>query len=63
MNPRLILLFIILTSCSDSREYKIKFDHVERLEEGDKIFMRGVYVGEVIDLTVDKNEKAQVQFQ
>jgi ABC-type transporter Mla subunit MlaD len=51
---------MILTSCSDSREYKIKFDHVERLEVGDKIFMRGVDVGKVVDLTEDKDKKALV---
>jgi phospholipid/cholesterol/gamma-HCH transport system substrate-binding protein len=56
MNHKLIFLFIILTSCSHSREYKIKFDEVERLEAGEKIFIRGVYVGEVIGLEEkDKN--------
>ena len=60
MKHRIILLLIILTSCSHSREYKIKFDRVERLEKGDKIFMRGVYAGEVKDLTVDKDEQTQV---
>lgn len=56
MNHRLIfLLLIILTSCSDSREYKIKFDDVERLGEGDKIFIRGV--GQVKDISVDENKK------
>jgi hypothetical protein len=60
MKHKIIFLLIILTSCSDSREFKIKFDRVERLEEGDKIFMRGVYVGEVVDLTVDKDKKGQV---
>jgi len=60
MNHKLIILFIILTGCSDSREYKIKFDHVERLEIGDKILVRGVYVGEVADLTVDQDKKGLV---
>src|SRR5688572_1917607 len=59
MNHKLILLFIILTSCSDSREYKIKFDRVERLIAGEKIFIRGVYVGEVVDLK-EKDEEVLV---
>src|SRR5687767_683184 len=60
MNHKLIFLFIILTGCSDPREYKIKFDRVERLEVGDKIFVRGVYVGEVADVTVDQDKKGLV---
>lgn len=61
MNRRLIfLLLIILTSCSDSREYKIQFDYVNRLKEGDEIFVRGVRVGQVEDLIVDENEKVLV---
>ncbi len=61
MNHRLIfLLLIIFTSCSNSREYKIKFDDVERLDEGDKIFIRGVQIGEVKDVTDDEDEKILV---
>ena len=60
MNHKLIFLFIILTGCSDSRDYKIKFDHIERLEVGDKIFVRGVYAGEIADLTVDQDKKGLV---
>ena len=58
MNHRLILLLLIIfTSCSESREYKIKFDDAERLNEGDKIFIRGVHIGQVQDVTVDEDEK------
>lgn len=61
MNGRLIfLLLMIFTSCSDSRVYKIKFDDVGRLGEGDKVFIRGVHVGQVEDLTVGENEKMMV---
>jgi hypothetical protein len=47
-------------SCSHSREYKIKFDRIERLQAGEKIFLRGVDVGKVVDLTEDKDKKALV---
>ena len=60
-NRLIFLLLIILTSCSHSREYKIKFDHVDRLDEGDNIFIRGVYVGQVKDVTVDEDKKILVK--
>ena len=60
MNYRFFLFLIILTSCSDSREYKIKFDRIERLHAGEKILLRGVDVGRVVDFTVDKDKKGLV---
>ena len=61
MNHRLIfLLLIIFTSCSDSTEYKIKFDDIGRLNEDDKILIKGVHVGQVKDIVVDEDEKMLV---
>ena len=61
MNHRLIfLLLIIFTSCSDSTDYKIKFDDIGRLDEDDKILIRGVQVGQVKDIVVDEDEKMLV---
>ena len=61
MNHRLIfLLLIIFTSCSDSTDYKIKFDDIGRLDEGDKILIRGAHVGQVTDIVVDEDEKMLV---
>lgn len=55
-----LLLLILLACCSDSKEYKIKFDHVDRLSEGDKIFIRGMNVGNVKHFEILDNNKIVV---
>lgn len=51
------LLLLGLMSCSDSEYYKVQFDYVDRLSEGDKVILKGLEVGEVKDLRLDENKK------
>jgi ABC-type transporter Mla subunit MlaD len=55
-----VVIYIVLPaliSCSDSEYYKVQFDDVDRLTEGDKVFLKGLEVGEVKDLTLDEDKK------
>jgi len=55
-----ILTFILLLgliSCSDSEYYKVQFDNVDRLTEGDKVIVKGMEVGQVKDLELDDDKK------
>ena len=51
------ILLLGIIGCSDSEYYKVQFDDVDRLTEGDKVFLKGLEVGEVKDLTLDENKK------
>lgn len=55
-----ILTFILLLGligCSDSAYYKVQFDDVDRLTAGNKVFIKGLEVGEVKDLIIDDEKK------
>jgi ABC-type transporter Mla subunit MlaD len=51
------ILLLGLISCSDSEYYKVQFDNVDRLTEGDKVILKGLEVGQVKDLTIDEEKK------
>lgn len=58
MKNILIWAFLLgLTACSDSEYYKVQFDNVDRLTSGDKVFIRGLEVGEIKDLAIDDEKK------
>src|SRR5262245_34144334 len=38
------IVFLGLMSCSDSEYYKVQFDNVDRLAEGDKVILNGLEV-------------------
>ncbi len=44
-------------SCSDSEYYKVKFENVDRLASGDKVFINGLEVGQVKELILDDDKK------
>lgn len=46
-----------LISCGDSEYYKVQFDNVNRLTEGDKVILKGLDIGEVKDLELDAEKK------
>ena len=55
-----ILTFILLVgliSCSGSEYYKVQFDNVDRLTEGDKVILKGLEIGQVKDLKIDDENK------
>lgn len=52
-----IILSIVVFGCSDTEYYKVQFDDVNRLKEGDKVFLKGLEVGEVKDLQLNDNKK------
>jgi ABC-type transporter Mla subunit MlaD len=55
-----ILIFILLVglvSCSDSKYYKVQFENVDRLTEGDKVILKGLEVGQVKELKIDDEQK------
>lgn len=51
------ILLLGLISCSDSECYKVQFDNVDRLTEGDKVILKGMEVGQVKDLELDNEKK------
>lgn len=51
------ILLISLISCSDSEYYKVQFDNVDQLTEGDKVILKGLEVGEVKDFELDNEKK------
>lgn len=51
------ILLLGLTSCSDSEYYKVQFDNVDRLTEGDKVILKGLEVGEVKDFELNDEKK------
>lgn len=51
------ILLLTLISCSDSEYYKVQFDNVDWLAEGDKVILKGLEVGQVKDLTIDNEKK------
>ncbi|MEJ7643759.1 MAG: MCE family protein [Chryseolinea sp.] len=51
------ILLLGLISCSDSEYYKVQFDNVDRLTEGDKVILKGLEVGEVRDFELDDEKK------
>lgn len=50
-------LLLTLISCSDSEYYKVQFDNVDQLTEGDKVILKGLEVGQVKDLVIDNEKK------
>jgi ABC-type transporter Mla subunit MlaD len=51
------ILILGLFSCSDSEYYKVQFDNVDRLTEGDKVILKGMEVGQVKDLELGNEKK------
>jgi|GEM_PF-6440334 ABC-type transporter Mla subunit MlaD len=51
------ILLLGLISCSDSEYYKVQFENVDRLTEGDKVILKGMEVGQVKDLELDNEKK------
>lgn len=51
------ILLLGLIGCSDSEYYKVQFDNVDRLTEGDKVILKGMEVGQVKDLELDNEKK------
>jgi ABC-type transporter Mla subunit MlaD len=51
------ILLLGLVGCSDSQYYKVRFDNVDRLTEGNKVFLKGLEVGEVTDFELDSDNK------
>ena len=49
-----------LFSCSDSEYYKVQFDNVDRLTEGDKVILKGLEVGQVKNLELDDQKRILV---
>src|SRR5690606_27789923 len=49
-NTVTFILLIGLIGCSDSEDYKVQFENVDRLTEGDKVILNGLEVGQVKDL-------------
>lgn len=63
---RNILTFILLvglTSCSDYEYYKVQFENVDRLTEGDKVILKGLEIGQVKDLKIDNEKKVLATIQ
>jgi ABC-type transporter Mla subunit MlaD len=56
-NIRTYILLLTLIGCSDSEYYKVQFDNVDRLTEGDKVILKGLEVGEVEDLKLSDSKK------
>jgi ABC-type transporter Mla subunit MlaD len=57
---RLFFTYIFLLGligCSESEYYKVQFDNVDRLMEGDKVILKGLVVGQVSDLRLDDEKK------
>ena len=55
-----ILTFTILlglVACSDSEYYKVQFDNVHHLDSGDKVYIKGLEVGEIKDMDLDDEKK------
>ncbi|MBX2967265.1 MAG: MCE family protein [Cyclobacteriaceae bacterium] len=55
-----IILLFGLFSCSDSNDYKVRFDNVDRLTTGDKVIIKGLEIGKVKDLIIDEEKKVLV---
>jgi ABC-type transporter Mla subunit MlaD len=51
------ILLLGLIGCSDSEYYKVQFENVDRLSEGDKVLINGLEVGEVKHLELDSDKK------
>ena len=57
----LAIFFLLgLLGCSDSKEYKIKFDNVDWLKVSDPVLFKGLVVGEVRKMKVDVEAKILV---
>jgi phospholipid/cholesterol/gamma-HCH transport system substrate-binding protein len=56
-NTLTFILLVGLISCSDSEYYKVQFENVDRLTEGDKVILKGLEVGQVKDLKIDDENK------
>lgn len=55
----LIILLAVSVSCSDTRDYTVKFDNA-RLKENDPVLVKGYKVGNVKKLAIDKEYKILV---
>jgi ABC-type transporter Mla subunit MlaD len=61
MTKAIACIFLVgLIGCAESEHYKIKFENVDRLTEGDKVFIKGLEVGEVTEITVGSDYKVLV---
>jgi ABC-type transporter Mla subunit MlaD len=56
----LTFLLLGLFGCSDTKDYKIKFDNVDWLRVSDQVIYRGLVVGEVTKIKVDTDTKILV---
>jgi ABC-type transporter Mla subunit MlaD len=56
-NTLTFILLAGLISCTDSEYYKVQFENVDRLTEGDKVIFAGIEIGEVKDLQIDDDNK------
>ncbi len=51
------VLTYVIRCCSDSEYYKVQFDNVDRLTEGDRVILKGLEVGEVKGFKLDDEKK------
>ena len=56
-NVIIYLILFAFIGCSDSEYYKVQFEDVDRLNEGDKVILKGLEVGEVTGLRLDDKRK------
>lgn len=56
-NVIIYLILFAFIDCSDSEYYKVQFEDVDRLTEGDKVILKGLEVGEVTGLRLDDKRK------
>jgi ABC-type transporter Mla subunit MlaD len=56
-------LLVVCFGCSGTKEYKIQFDNVAWLEKGTPVCIKGLKVGEVIELKLDEDKSALATIQ
>ena len=56
-NTFIYFLLIGLISCSNSNYYEVQFDNVDQLMIGDKVFIKGLEVGQVKKMRLDDDNK------
>jgi ABC-type transporter Mla subunit MlaD len=49
------ILILALMGCSDSEYYKVRFDDVDYLKEGDAVILKGLEVGQVKGLKLESD--------
>jgi ABC-type transporter Mla subunit MlaD len=62
-NIQIFTLLVGLIGCSDSEYYKVQFENVDRLTEGDKVILKGLEIGQVKDLKIDDEMKVLATLQ